>query len=214
MAGDMPTSTSDGVVLDAMPYVDVEYNDPAVKQYVDQLVADELKTMKASKVHSSIGPMPPKSDFENSWFLKTEQRRVELGHSMKPFDGTRYALPGPKPDQRNADGWDAAVHNAMAQNEMQSGRLMNLEILNQFGQNNWKQYVEMIDGMQKQVANSLAVVQEQIQEVNGERRTSQVDAAQRLHELEAEWAELTRRNYEIQCAIQGLEAHPATKVMQ
>lgn len=201
------------ILLDAMPYVDAEYNDQAVKDYVDQLVADELKTMKASKLHPDIGSMPPKSSFEKSWFLKTEQRRVELGHAMKAFDGSRYAVQGPKPDQQTTAGWEAANRNAIAQNEMQMGRIMNLEMLNQFGQNSWKRYTEILDGMQKQVADSLAVVQEQIQEVNSERRTAQVDAGVRLGELETEWRELTYRNYQIQQAIQGLEARPVTQVM-
>ena len=37
------------VDVDALPYIDSQYNDPKMKQHVDALIAEEMKTFKPSR---------------------------------------------------------------------------------------------------------------------------------------------------------------------
>ncbi|KAJ1955110.1 hypothetical protein GGI12_005636, partial [Dipsacomyces acuminosporus] len=106
------------VTLDSLPYIDKEYDDPAVREKVMAAIQEEMGRMSP--------PMMPKSTtlFKGNEILRKEYERVRAGRSLPPFDIERYKLEPPSgDDESNVDAWQQASSNAAAQLEHQSIRL-------------------------------------------------------------------------------------------
>ena len=87
-------------LIDALPYVDQQYNDPAMKAQVQALIAEELKTFKPSRDYLEPWPMYEPT-FEANPMLQAEWMRVCV--QPMPDDVSRYQLDPPPPSmQRRA----------------------------------------------------------------------------------------------------------------
>ncbi|KAJ1960462.1 hypothetical protein IWQ62_004225 [Dispira parvispora] len=138
----------------ALPYIDTQYDDPAVRAQVDALIAQEVQLLKSAalsttaKSPSSPLPLsqidsylaekyPPISLFTQSPALHTEFERVSQGRKLPALDTHRYTLPTPQDDEPHPNGsvpkdnqvtqWAKAVANAKAQLQHQQQRLDHLE---------------------------------------------------------------------------------------
>ncbi|KAJ1659470.1 hypothetical protein IWQ61_001466 [Dispira simplex] len=140
----------------ALPYIDTQYDDPAVRVQVDALIAQEVQQLKTAILstttdHTPSGsPLstsqidtyltekyPPISLFTQSPALHTEFERVSQGRKLPPLDTCRYTLPTPQDDDTHLDAsvmtsnrvanWVKTVANAKAQLQHQQQRLDHLE---------------------------------------------------------------------------------------
>ena len=84
----------------------------------------------------------------------------------------RYKLEPPKTD--NIENWKAAVDNAKAQLQHQRHRHINAELLNKYGEVAWKSHSYQVTGLIKMLEHSLFTLQNQAQNINKERKISQV----------------------------------------
>lgn len=83
-------------------------------------------------------------NFTKSLFLQQEMDRVAKGEPIKPLDVSRYKLERPSGEtERDVKAWKAARDNAQAQLEHQHTRIMNLELMNKYGTNAWRQHNEV-----------------------------------------------------------------------
>lgn len=84
-------------------------------------------------------------------------------------------------------------------------RIVNLELMSEYGSNSWKLYNQTLKSMQDQAEKHLEEIKKSIQAINFNRKNEQTVAGAQIKSLEAKWIGLVSKNYEIECAIVELE---------
>lgn len=193
------------VIVDALPYIDHGYDESGVKQAALALVEEECKRYKPTKNYLDFLGSVNLHAFETE-LLKNEFERLEQRIPMEPLNFKRYELPPPPPNkQTDATAWYECVENSCAQLEHQASRLMNLEIMSEFGSGAWKVYNQTLKIMFDQAEKQLEVLKKEIQGINLSRKTEQTYSGVKIKSLEENWVGLVSKNYEIECAIAELE---------
>ncbi|CAG2214155.1 BCAS2 [Mytilus edulis] len=138
--------------------------------------------------------------------MKTEYERMQSRLPMDMLNMKRYELP-PPPAGKMTDisAWNEAVENSQAQLEHQSLRILNLELLSEYGSNAWKSYNTVLSQMVEQATKQLQELRKKIQEINWQRKNEQTQAGGKLKELEESWVGLVSKNYEIERACVEIE---------
>lgn len=193
------------VLVDALPYIDSGYDEAGVKQAALALVEEECKRYKSTKNYLDfLGPINVHS-FETE-LMNSEFERMEQHVAMDMLSMKRYELPPPPQNkQTDANTWFECVQNSCAQLEHQASRILNLEIMSEYGSGAWRVYNQTLKIMFDQAEKQLEVLKKQIQETNLSRKTEQSYAGLKLKSLEDNWVGLVSKNYEIECAIAELE---------
>lgn len=191
-------------LVDALPYVDAQYNDPALKARVDAEVKAEMERMDAAEYRRRFTPWEP--DFTGHPLLEAEWMRVCAEQPMPQMDTSRYQLEAPPPSkQSNIAAWERAVGNAQAQLEHQTNRLDNLELLQKYGANVWLLHLNSLEAANSRLADEQAGLVSQIAELNRKRKLEQVEVGPKLSQLEADWVKTVKKNLEIEGQIARLE---------
>ncbi|KAJ2807814.1 hypothetical protein H4S07_003521 [Coemansia furcata] len=181
-----------GADLDSLPYIDKEYDDPATRSQVLQMIEEEMGRMSPPAIPRST------SLFKNSELLRKEYERVKSGRPLPAFDIDRYKLETPK--ESNKDEWRWASDNAASQLEHQSIRLVNLELLQQFGANAWKLSNFQKEKMLAAIEKATDAYRQSGVDLNKARKYEQTEAGVKLRDLESRWEEGVRTCIEIQVA--------------
>ena len=98
------------------------------------------------------------------------------------------------------------VDNSLAQLEHQRTRIVNLELMQDYGSDAWKSYNQIVQKLANELQERLKVLKKEIQEVNWSRKNKQTQVGEKLKHLESQWVGLVSKNYEIEQAIVQLEA--------
>ncbi|UJR21672.1 hypothetical protein I4U23_024749 [Adineta vaga] len=193
------------VVVDALPYYDSGYEEPGVREAALSLVEDETRRYKPTKNYLEQLGQPLYHSFETE-IMKTEFERLSNQLPMEMLSMKRYELPTP-PSGKQTDfqAWNECVENSYAQLEHQQTRIMNLELMWDYGANTWKIYNTTLQTMLEQAQKQLLEFRKHIQEINFNRKDEQTRAGSKLSTLEQTWVGLVGKNYEIECAIVELE---------
>ncbi|KAJ2861162.1 hypothetical protein GGH94_005082 [Coemansia aciculifera] len=181
-----------GADLDSLPYIDKEYDDPAMRSQVLEMIQEEMGRMSPPAIPRST------SLFKNSELLRKEYERVKSGRPLPPFDIDRYKLEAPT--EPNIDEWRWASDNAASQLEHQNIRLVNLELLQQFGANAWKLGNFQKERMLAAIEKATDGYRQTGVDLNKARKYEQVEAGVKLRDLESRWEEGVRQCIEIQVA--------------
>ena len=196
--------TSD-VVVDALPYIDHGYNEPGVREAALAMVEEETRRYRPTKNYLDHLPALNLSMYETD-LMKAEFDRLASRQPMDTLSMKRYELPTPPPGKMtDIQAWTECVDNSMAQLEHQRTRIMNLDLMLDYGTESWKQYNEVLQDMLTRVQSQLADVKNSIQEVNWSRKNQQTLVGDRLKQLETNWVGLVSKNYEIEQAILNME---------
>lgn len=192
------------VLVDALPYIDIGY-DEGSKQAALALVEQELKRFKPTKNYLDIlGPVNLHA-FESE-LLQNEFERMEQRLPMEALNFKRYELPPPPPNkQTDANAWKECVENSCAQLEHQASRLLNLEVMIEYGSSAYRVYNQTLKIIFGEAEKQLESLKKQIQTSNLARKTEQTRAGSKLTNMEQNWVGLVSKNYEIECAIAELE---------
>merc|ERR1712029_1229213 len=118
-----------------------------------------------------------------------------MGYMADRIDQTR----------RFSQAWTECVDNSQAQLEHQRTRIMNLDLMLDYGGESWKVYNEVLQDMLTRTQSQLADVKKNIQEINWSRKNQQTQVGERLKQLESNWVGLVSKNYEIEQAILNME---------
>ena len=102
--------------------------------------------------------------------------------------------------------WNECVDNSLAQLEHQRTRIVNLELMQDYGSDAWKSYNETLQKLVNLLQDKLKDLKKDIQEVNWSRKNKQTQVGEKLKHLESQWVGLVSKNYEIEQAIVQLEA--------
>ena len=198
------------VVPDALPYVDHGFDEPGVRDLVNDLIEEETKRYKPTKNYLEFLPPVNYNSFETE-IIKNEFERINTRQPMELLSMRRYELPQPPAAQKNdLTAWNECLHNSMAQLEHQAERVANLELLSQHGAAAWRSHCEVLQRMFEVQQKSHAEIRRKIQEVNWDRKTTQKVAGEELQRLEESWIGLVSKNYEIERAIVETETEIAS----
>ncbi|CAN0333262.1 unnamed protein product [Pylaiella littoralis] len=188
--------------LSALSYIDKGYDDPQMKQIVHSLIQDE---MAAFEPLDYLADKPdPRTRFKSP-LLKSEWARVRAEKAMEPMDTSRYDLQPPQgAAAENEVAWKRSLDNARAQTEHQHNRLLNLELLQNYGASMWLGHNKAEEGTEAAVASQAKRAREEAESVNIKRKTSQEVAERTLWNLARKRAEGFDKNLKIQLACEGL----------
>ncbi|XP_054764642.2 pre-mRNA-splicing factor SPF27-like [Lytechinus pictus] len=193
------------VIVDALPYVDQGYDEPGVREAAYALVEEETRRYRPTKNYLEHLPAIDSTPFVTE-VLKNEFERMAMRQPMDMLSMKRYELPPPPIGRQNdITAWAECVENSMAQLEHQAERVINLELLQNYGSHAWRAHndilVKMVEGAQHQLQD----IKKQIQEVNWKRKNKQTASGPELGRLQESWAGLVSKNYEIERACLELE---------
>ncbi|EDO39517.1 predicted protein, partial [Nematostella vectensis] len=185
------------VAPDALPYYDQGYEEPGVREMVNQLVEEETRRYRPTKNYLDFLPTPNYDVFVTP-VLKNEFDRISRKQPMDLLSMKRYELPQPASSQKHdITAWTEAVDNSMAQLEHQAERIINLEILSKYGPSGWRTHNDLLTRMLEQQQKLLMNIRKQVQEINWKRKSEQSQAGVQLKQLEQSWVGLVTKNYEI-----------------
>jgi pre-mRNA-splicing factor SPF27 len=194
------------VVVDALPYIDQEYDEPGMKEMVQAMIEEEKKRYRPTKNYLEHLPSLELHKFETD-VMRKEYERLSQRLPMETLSMKRYELP-PPPTGKLTDlsAWNECVENSYAQLEHQNTRICNLELMQEYSCESWKTYLTLLTNMVAGQQKQLADVKRRIQEVNWQRKCNQTDAGEKLKRLESSWVGLVSKNYEIERACIEMEA--------
>ncbi|EIE27254.1 breast carcinoma amplified sequence 2 [Coccomyxa subellipsoidea C-169] len=197
-------------LIDALAYIDPLSQEEKTK--VDALIMEELKnSVKRPQDYLKEMPALPDFNLEGHPVLKAEYERVKAGQPMAQLDTTRYRLDEPPLNRRNdVAAWKAALENAHSQLEHQYNRLLNMELLLQFGPKAWQAHIRHLEVGHKRLEDMLAETRAAVEAVNRERKVSQLQAQEEMTDYEGRWATTVAKNREIDAACRELEAEIAS----
>jgi len=194
------------VVVDALPYIDHGYDEPGVREAALAMVEEETRRYRPTKNYLDHLPAMNLAAFETT-MMKKEFDRLGNRQPMDTLSMKRYELPTPPAGKMtDIQAWNECVENSMAQLEHQKTRILNLELMLEYGGESWKIYNEVLVELLNKVQTQLADVKKEIQEVNWTRKNQQTQVGEKMKQLESEWVGLVSKNYEIEQALINMEA--------
>lgn len=193
------------VLVDALPYFDHGYDDAGVRETSLAMVEEECRRYRPTKNYLEHLPIANTTVFETELMLN-EFDRIQNRLPMEPLNMKRYELPPPPPSKiTELSAWQDSVENSMAQLEHQAVRAINLELMLDYGCESWKIYLDILTAMLAKAQVQLESIKTDIQDVNCQRKTKQMQAGEKLRSLETQWVMLVSKNYEIEQVCAKLE---------
>lgn len=199
---------SDGdpkLLIDALPYIDAEYENPQMKDRVTALVQEEMRNFTPSDYLSHLPA--PKTSYPTGSLLSMHKNELLSGNANIPLlDTSRKSIdPPPQALQHDLHAWKQANSRAKAELEHQLTRITNLELASK--------YVATAHRIRNQTLGELKVVieakvEEQnkiVDEINKKRKLDQVSCQDELFRAKKTWWELINKNQQIETACAAYE---------
>jgi len=191
-------------LIDVLPYIDTDYTTED-QERVNKLIESEKRIFPPTKNYLEHLPAP-ELNFSGSLFLKEELSRISRKEGMQTMDTFRYEVPPPPASKQNdLNAWLIAVNNSKAQLQHQNLRIVNLDLLNRFGPNAWRANLQNLENIQRMEAKAIEQKKKEIEELNRQRKSEQLNAATKLKQMENRWLELVNKNVDIEIACINLE---------
>jgi len=201
--------TESDILIDALPYIDLQYSDGNMRASVEKLIAEEMgRSTKAPEEYLAESGMAEEYEFNShdSVFLQTEWDRVSQNIEQTPMDTTRYKVePPPEAERDSLEAWQKAVDNAYAQLEHTNTRIVNLELMTKFGPNAWRTYSEQLQSFKTSLGNNLNDCKQDIENLHRKRKAEQLQAGSNLRQLETKFGKSMSQANELEGVCSVLE---------
>lgn len=110
------------VLVDALPYIDLGYDDPGVREAAVGMVEEECRRYKPTKNYLENLPAINNALFETE-LMALEFERLQNRLPMEQLNMKRYELPPPPPGKLSEiQAWQESVDNSCSQLEHQAYR--------------------------------------------------------------------------------------------
>jgi len=202
-------SAPQGIVLDALPYIDPERSAELIRQ-VKLMVEEEMKSFEPIDYLAHL-PLP-ETTMLNSELIRNEFDRIREGKDFKSLDSSRYAVRGPTAAQlrplsgaNREEVWRQETENAWSRIAEEDEKIINLELMKRFGPLQWQKYSEDMTQIEAWINGEVNKVREAKDNINRKRAYEQTKKKPELEQLETEWWSLVTRNNETQLAIELAE---------
>ncbi|CAM9431980.1 unnamed protein product, partial [Choristocarpus tenellus] len=173
-----------------------------IKQIVHSLIEEEMAAFDPPDY--LVGKPAPRLRFASK-LLKEEWDRVSAGIPMKVIDTSRYELQQPQgPMAEDEEAWKGAVDNARAQIEHQQNRLLNLELLQNYGASLWLRHNKAAEEMEGVLVNQVKRAREEAEGINAQRKVTQEGVQRTLWNLARARSDGADKNLKIELACQQL----------
>ena len=127
--------------------IDHGYDEPGVREAALAMVDEETRRYRPTKNYLDHLPALNLASFETE-LMKTEFERLSNRQAMDTLSMKRYELPTPPPGKMSdVQAWSQCVDNTQAQLEHQRTRIMNLDLMLDYGGESWKVYNEVLQDM-------------------------------------------------------------------
>jgi pre-mRNA-splicing factor SPF27 len=195
-----------GTVLDALPYIDVQYSDETMPDEVDRLISAEMARSTKSPEEYLRERGLHRPELRVSALVQGEFARIESGKSQVAVSMFRYKVePPPEEDKNSLEAWRVAVDNAFAQVQATRTRVTNLELSNKFGPNAWKLHAEQLQTLNAGVEENIQEVKQDIENINRKRKSDQTKAGSKLDHLTQKWTATIQKTNELEGVCYMLE---------
>lgn len=204
-------TTNTPIFVDALPYIDTAIDDDddqralAMKEVDDELeLFPPDKDYLADMPDISIRPFKTELLDKELSRLETDERSDHVG---LPIEQINVEVPPPtssKMTEEQLELWEKCLTQVRIKIEYRQRQLMNLELLNNYGQPAWEQYIAQHEKLEKELKMELEDLNKRTQEVNWSRKTEQEKILKQLQVLQNEWNNLATKNHRIKSEIQQL----------
>eukprot|EP00124_Ichthyophonus_hoferi_P005168 Ihof_evm1s688 gene=Ihof_evmTU1s688 len=192
--------------VSALPYVDQEYNDPAMKARVDELIIEEMMKFTPRKDALSYLGGVTRLKFQHAPILETEYKRVVAGTAQSPFDVSRYAVDTSVADKdKSIESQQRTIEKLQTVLAHQDIRIANAELLVRYGRQAWLGHTNQLDQLIGEIEAEIQTIQKETHDLNVQRTLEQTEAGGRLHDLATQWTQLLAKNMEVAQACTRLE---------
>lgn len=210
---------------------------PNLRQRVEREIDQEIKTQQQSSKQSphpfleqfpdlSITPTTPKKDIYHDLLHISLPRLTNSTPTSGPdqttgLDLDRLNIPYPA-DPTDLEAWEQAFSNAKAQLEQQRLRLLNLNLIGQYGPNHWKLSNFLIEKEIAKLELALEHATAEIDGVNRRRKANQVSPTpipvehaieDRQPHVFTRWLVLWVNQLTLAPSLLFLRCSPATRLM-
>ncbi|KAL1385398.1 hypothetical protein pipiens_012914, partial [Culex pipiens pipiens] len=156
------------------------------------MVEEECRRYRPTKNYLEHLPALSTSAFETD-LMTTEFERIQNRLPMEPVSMKRYELPPPPAGKMSeVSAWMESVENSMAQLEHQAVRALNLELMQEYGCEMWKSYLEVLTAMQAKPKPDLKRSRK-YRTSTGSGNRNRPREREKLRSLEAQWVMLVSR---------------------
>ncbi|CAI5445498.1 unnamed protein product [Caenorhabditis angaria] len=197
------SSQDDQILVDALPYLDTEYNE-SDRQNALKLIEHECKTFRPTKnylTHLSV----PDYDAFLSTCMQKEMERINRKEEMVKLDMSRCELPPPSAAKGlDRKLWRKVLRNAKSQNEHLLIRQINLELMDEFAAESYLQRNKDLENSLTEIEKKLRKTKEEVMEIHADRKRNQLDAGNKLKQLEESWVTMVTNNYKMELATRQM----------
>ncbi|WVQ75458.1 hypothetical protein IAR50_005083 [Cryptococcus sp. DSM 104548] len=192
--------------IDALPYVDKQVEDPAVKAAAQALIEAELR--QTPQINDDDQRLPPNVEV----FSKSKSLQELLGNypsaPLQGIDVTKYQPPNVGESATVEELQQAEKRGRTGEGHM-GLRVENTSILSTYGPNAWLVRNYQLNAQLKELQGTLSVLKEQVTETNRTRRVFQEDAGLHLKRLEGRWSDLVSSTTQLEMACNAMDGEVA-----
>mmetsp|Transcript_12397 Transcript_12397/g.18594 ORF Transcript_12397/g.18594 Transcript_12397/m.18594 type:complete len:206 (-) Transcript_12397:59-676(-) len=189
-------------LIDALPYVDKEYDEPHYQKIVHDLIEEEMSMFEPKNYLGERNLDSYSLKFKPGSILSNEFSRVSKGIPMSDIDRERYEVN--PPSKESVEEWRKATNNAKSQLQHQVNRVMNLELLGTYGTNAWLHHNKRLEGLEKVLTLNVKRLRKSADEINIKRQEAQIEAKRLLFNVSSKRYELSDKNLQIELANASL----------
>ncbi|GIX63802.1 breast carcinoma amplified sequence 2 [Babesia caballi] len=209
-----PSSGSDRPLYERNPYhnlVDslsfVDAVPVELEGRIRELVAAEKRSLleqhggdEAALLDSYAAPLDPTPNHTGSGHLYHDDvARKAAGEPLNAIDTDRYVASGHR--EYSAEG----LGHVRMLSEYAQGAQLNLELLDRYKEAVWLRHLEDLSALQQRLAREKSQLDSAIEQLNKDRKMSNIDWAGRLRSLSQEYDDYHQRNRKLLLAIERLQ---------
>lgn len=180
--------------IDALPYIDTAIDDESVERKIDEEVHNEMNIFPPDKDYLKY--LPPISRtfvtplIEHEHLCIEQKRELQTRPSAKELAEIRTDPPPPSNsplDEEELTIWSKCLDQVKIKLEYRQRHLMNLELIKEYGEPAWRQYIEEQERLIDSLTEELNELEKKSVKVNLSRKTDQERICRTLEVLKKEW---------------------------